>query len=177
MLKAEGRSVKGHPVIEQLVKTRLLLDKMRPLDQKLKYQIDKLIKMAALGEANLEVDEKLKHKPNLRAFVPLDGSDAAASTEDKSQLKYKAPKISATVYEDERDKRNKKQEKAAKKGAKSLMAQYILEEFDDQPIEQVRVPCISVANKIVVNEVLMTLPCVACGVRCLSCSRSAWVRT
>jgi hypothetical protein len=133
MLKADGKSVKGHPVIEQLVKTRLTLDKMRPLDQKLKYQIDKLIKMAALGASNLDVDEKLKHKPNLRAFQPIEGDDDADEKVDKSKQLYRAPKISATKYEDENDKRLRRQEKNVKKSSNSLMAQFIRDEYGQEP--------------------------------------------
>jgi hypothetical protein len=48
-LKASGRRVKDHPVISQLLRIRILLEKLRPLDQKLRYQIDKLLKMATLG--------------------------------------------------------------------------------------------------------------------------------
>ena len=47
VLKAAGRSVKDHPVVSHLVKLRLTMEKLRPLDAKLKYQIDKLLKIAA----------------------------------------------------------------------------------------------------------------------------------
>jgi len=50
-LKASGRRVKDHPVITQLLRTRTLLEKLRPLDQKLRYQVDKLLKIATLGKA------------------------------------------------------------------------------------------------------------------------------
>ena len=39
LLKAEGRSVKDHPVIERLVEIRLYLEKLRPIDKKLQYQV------------------------------------------------------------------------------------------------------------------------------------------
>jgi hypothetical protein len=51
-LKAEGKSVKDHPVIDHLVKLRTILEKTSPLDKKLKYQIDKLLKTAAIGNIN-----------------------------------------------------------------------------------------------------------------------------
>jgi len=44
LLKAEGKPVKDHPVIKQLVHLRLMLEKMKPIGAKLKYQIDKLLK-------------------------------------------------------------------------------------------------------------------------------------
>ena len=39
LLKAEGRPVKDHPVIERLVEIRLYLEKLRPIDKKLQYQV------------------------------------------------------------------------------------------------------------------------------------------
>lgn len=50
LLKADGKSVKDHPVIDQIVRVRAIMDKLKPLDQKLKYQVDKLLKLAILGE-------------------------------------------------------------------------------------------------------------------------------
>ncbi len=50
LLKAEGggtTNVSSHPVIKQLVHIRTILEKMRPIEKKLKYQIDKLLKQAS----------------------------------------------------------------------------------------------------------------------------------
>jgi hypothetical protein len=38
--KAEGANVKDHPVILQLVRSRTLLERLRPLDKKLAYQVN-----------------------------------------------------------------------------------------------------------------------------------------
>ena len=41
LFKLEGRDkLNEHPLIERLCKIKLLLEKMRPLDQKLNYQIE-----------------------------------------------------------------------------------------------------------------------------------------
>ena len=37
--KMRGVPVKGHPVLEELVKLRTLMEKMKPIDQKLQYQV------------------------------------------------------------------------------------------------------------------------------------------
>ena len=47
LLKAEGRPVTNHPVIARLVEIRTYLEKIRPLDKRLKYQTDKLLAAAA----------------------------------------------------------------------------------------------------------------------------------
>jgi len=49
LLKLEGRPVGGHPVVARLAQIRAYLDKIRPIDKKLQYQIDKLLKAAGRG--------------------------------------------------------------------------------------------------------------------------------
>jgi len=50
LLKAEGRSVKDHPVIERLVEIRLYLEKLRPIDKKLQYQVrDLRVRLVSFG--------------------------------------------------------------------------------------------------------------------------------
>jgi len=43
LLKSEGRPVKQHPVIARLVEIRAYMEKIRPIDKKLHYQIEKLL--------------------------------------------------------------------------------------------------------------------------------------
>ena len=49
MLKAQGKPVKDHPVIDQLVRVRAIIEKTKPIEKKLSYQIDKLVRSANLG--------------------------------------------------------------------------------------------------------------------------------
>ncbi|XP_044950178.1 neuroguidin-A-like [Hordeum vulgare subsp. vulgare] len=44
--KANGLSVDGHPVVRSLVEIRLFLEKIRPIDKKMEYQIQKLTNAA-----------------------------------------------------------------------------------------------------------------------------------
>eukprot|EP00808_Paulinella_micropora_P001967 g82171.t1 len=46
LMKASGQSIAGHPLIERLIYCRVLIEKMRPLEKKFKYQIDKLLDRA-----------------------------------------------------------------------------------------------------------------------------------
>lgn len=59
LLKLEGKKVENHPVILRLAHIKSLLEKLRPLDQKLQYQVDKMLKEAAQPEV-------LKYKANLK---------------------------------------------------------------------------------------------------------------
>lgn len=47
LLKAEGRPVRDHPVIARLVEIRAFLEKARPIDKRLRYQMDKLLHAVA----------------------------------------------------------------------------------------------------------------------------------
>jgi hypothetical protein len=87
LLKAEGMVVKGHPVIEKLVETRTYMEKLRPLDAKLKYQMDKLLKTGLEGADNAAAGsgDALKFKPNIDAlqvpdFGGGDDDDASGTT-------------------------------------------------------------------------------------------------
>jgi len=43
--------VKDHPVIGQLLELRAVMEKMRPLDAKLKYQVDRLLKVRSISSS------------------------------------------------------------------------------------------------------------------------------
>ena len=61
LLKVEGKPVENHPVIHKLTHIKTLFEKLKPLDQKLQYQIDKMANMTeAASQGNLA------HKPNLK---------------------------------------------------------------------------------------------------------------
>ena len=53
LLKAEGGRLESHPAVDQLIEARTVLEKLRPLEVKLRYQIEKLVKAAtqALADA------------------------------------------------------------------------------------------------------------------------------
>ena len=50
VLKAHGMPIASHPVVERLIESRLLLQKIRPVEAMLKPQLDKLIQMARGGK-------------------------------------------------------------------------------------------------------------------------------
>ncbi len=60
VLKLEGKPVKDHPVVGKLIHIKTLLERLRPLDQKLQYQIDKLIRAAALSEVNANEEKPVE---------------------------------------------------------------------------------------------------------------------
>ena len=44
LLKVEGKPIENHPVIYKLTHIKTLFERLKPLDQKLQYQIDKQIR-------------------------------------------------------------------------------------------------------------------------------------
>lgn len=68
LLKLSGKEVSSHPVVKRLIHHKLLLEKLRPLDQKLTYQVEKLVRQAVLGEVEGDPnqdDQRLAHRPNV----------------------------------------------------------------------------------------------------------------
>jgi U3 small nucleolar RNA-associated protein 3 len=110
LLKAEGKPVKDHPVVLRLVELRLYLEKIRPIDKKMAYQIDKLLVAATKAQTDPQAEEQaaataaarasgagaaagrdaLSFKPNPAALVGRSGGDAAAGGGGGV---YRAPRI------------------------------------------------------------------------------------
>ncbi len=107
LLKVEGAEVKGHPCVDRLVQIKLLLEKLKPLDLKLQYQIQK---MASQGSGQ---QTALKYKPNLDQLVHSQAKQEKlkemSDSEESAKAKgvYKAPKTNAVAFrEDERKNKN-----------------------------------------------------------------------
>jgi len=69
LLKLEGKKVEDHPVVKRLVHVKLMLEKLRPLDQKLAYQVEKMVRTATLGQVEQAAqgeEERLRYKPNIQ---------------------------------------------------------------------------------------------------------------
>lgn len=72
MLKAQGKLIEGHPVIGHLVKVRLLLEKIRPLE---------------VEEVPVKASSSFKAKPE-----ELIDEKEESEAEQPSRTKYRAPK-------------------------------------------------------------------------------------
>jgi len=119
-------------VIESLVRIRCVIDKLKPLDKKLKYQIDKLVKMATtpptenIDQENKRDAEALSFKPNLNNIqIP----DSATKTDSN---KYAIPKMTPTPYEDNIGKKKKRTEQEK---VKKSISWYLSENFGESPLE------------------------------------------
>ena len=74
VMKAEGRSISQHPVIQHLVEMRVYMEKMNPLENKLKYQIDKLLRTATNGGSDSKKEKveegEEEHEQDAMSFRP-----------------------------------------------------------------------------------------------------------
>eukprot|EP01060_Flectonema_neradi_P033581 TRINITY_DN5678_c0_g1_i1.p1 TRINITY_DN5678_c0_g1~~TRINITY_DN5678_c0_g1_i1.p1 ORF type:complete len:551 (+),score=172.20 TRINITY_DN5678_c0_g1_i1:44-1696(+) len=93
LLKAEGKPVKDNPVVKKLIELRAYIDKLKPIEKKLQYQISRLLSKAALqesGGADTSTD-----RANLSALADVDENEGDV---------YSAPKGTTRVV----DKASKK---------------------------------------------------------------------
>jgi len=138
LLKINGKQLSGEPCIEHLVEIRTILSKIRPIEKKLKYQIDKYVKMATPDIKNTE-QHALSFKPNIESLGGNDVEESEEEADNESEKKsdvYVPPKITAVHYDgDKMSKEEKKLENARKRSLNSNLLADMREEFGDEPTE------------------------------------------
>lgn len=135
LCRAEGADIKGHPVVEALIRTRMLLEKLKPLDARLAPQLARLQKLAN-GGVGKNGDEALAHRARVENLVSrlaeddVDGEDEYSS-KGTSNI-YKPPKLQprkAPTKESESSK-------AARELSRSEAYIGMMEEYGDAPISR-----------------------------------------
>lgn len=137
--KAKGLSIEGHPVVKSLVEIRLFLEKIRPIDKKLEYQIKKLTGVSVTRnlvenpdsvekESDTKNKDLLKYRPNPELLigktdVPHEGAVGA----------YRPPKFApASMGEDKISRRERNAKRMEEKNIRqSRESDYIRELIDD----------------------------------------------
>lgn len=134
-LKVKGKSVDKHPVVERLVKYRLLIEKIKPMEAKFQYQIDKLLHASNASNANstgMGSEKELAFKPNLNFVDKESGSDE----EEEASGVYKAPKIAPVHFADSKNKTDKLEERQKLLASKSRLMADIQADMEDRPEEE-----------------------------------------
>lgn len=142
--KAKGIPIEGHSVVRSLIEIRLFLEKIRPIDKKLEYQIQKLTKVSRStaenvgsvekdADANDKADDLLKYRPNpdmLSRKSDMDSEDGV----------YRPPKFSRTSMEE--DKVSKEDRLALRKDREILrqarqnpFTRELMNDFEGRPEE------------------------------------------
>lgn len=154
-----GQRIEKDPAIDRLVEIRTVLEKIRPIDYKLRYQIDKLVKTAVTGSTNASDPLNFKANPSNLMSQLNNGSEDESSSDDeeedaprqkkksKNDLndemmeevgKYVPPKLTSMPYEDDEtaaEKKEKLKERERRRAVNSTLIDEWKEEFLDTPVE------------------------------------------
>lgn len=144
--KCSGEKIESDPSIARLIEIRTVLEKIRPIDSKLKYQIDKLVKTAVIGGTS-EDDPQSYHANPANLVSKIDsGAESSESSDDGDTKKdktsksniYVPPKLAAVHFDEntsrfDSDKKNK--EKTKKQFLNSSIMRELREEYSEAPLE------------------------------------------
>lgn len=150
--KCTGKSIEGDSAVERLIEIRTVLERIRPIDQKLKYQIEKFVKIALTGTSDKNDPSRFRANP-ANMMSGLGGSDDESGSDDeggsgnegtkkgdKKKGIYVPPKLAAVYYDDddnEATRKQKLQERARKRALHSSVIQELRDEYLDTPTEVV----------------------------------------
>ncbi|OWR51677.1 Neuroguidin-A [Danaus plexippus plexippus] len=128
--KCSGEKIESDPSIDRLVEIRTVLEKIRPIDSKLKYQIDKLVKTSVVGQTSEDDPQAYRANPD----------NLVSKLDDKSNKSniYVPPKLAAVHYTDSLSKANidkKTKEQAKKQLLNSSVMRELRDEYSEAPTE------------------------------------------
>ncbi|CAK9186575.1 unnamed protein product [Ilex paraguariensis] len=145
--KAKGFSIEGHPVVQSLVEIRLFLEKIRPIDKKLQYQIQKLTRVTGSaadkgglsdkeGDSTQKTEDLLKYRPNPDLLV----SKANTTSEDAGV--YRPPKFAPASMEEDKMSRHeknalRKEKETLRQARQSAYVRELMDDLEGRP-EEVR---------------------------------------
>ncbi|CAG0914322.1 unnamed protein product [Notodromas monacha] len=146
--KLDGRRLENDCAIDRIVEVRTYLEKMRPIERKMRYQIEKMIKASTTGQVDVNDPLLMKANPaNLVSKVQNadmrndDASDSDTDVEVDSKernavKKYVPPKLSAVPFgEPGKGREEKIAERSQKRMLNSAIMQELKAEYSEQPME------------------------------------------
>ncbi|KAG8176310.1 hypothetical protein JTE90_008364 [Oedothorax gibbosus] len=132
--KLTGKKIENCSAIDRLVQLRIVLEKMRPIDEKLKYQIDKM--QSAVVNGSIDSTDPLRYKANPDS---LNVEDEEETQEKKKESDiYVPPKISAAYYDEDNTLEGRKKkilERSQKRALSSSVLYELQKEYDTGPEE------------------------------------------
>jgi len=145
LLKVKGVPIRSHPVVPRLLWIRSLLEKLKPVDQRLQYQINKLMQWndAKKVEQQAGVPDAHALRPGSLTATVADEEeeekDEEQNEEEKEHEAYKPPKISQVEYTGDhvsmQEKAEKELERKKARLERSEFMRSLREEFTDAPRE------------------------------------------
>eukprot|EP00056_Hartaetosiga_gracilis_P019518 m.14687 g.14687 ORF g.14687 m.14687 type:complete len:316 (+) comp7744_c0_seq1:78-1025(+) len=149
MTKLEGKDTVDSAVVDRLVFLQVLMEKIKPIDKKLRYQVDKVVKMAIGGGEGEDEDSDLSLKPNPARLKPKAGGVVEQETSDSATGVYQPPKMAAMRYTDEDPasiRAAKKQEREHKHMLNSSLMKELAAQVSDRPEELSEMDASSIAH-------------------------------
>ena len=136
--KVQGKplSLLHDDVINQLIRERVVLERIKPLEMKTKYQIDKLVTLATTG--TVSSTHPLSYKPNPSHLVPREeGLSLGGEGESEGTGVYKPPRISAVpgIVGTVGEMREEGRDRDRRKALQSSLIRELREEVRDTPQE------------------------------------------
>ena len=152
MLKAEGAPVRHHPVMSRLVRIRTMMEKARPLDAKLKFQLDRILRagsgaqqgsvLAPNPTAMLAHGDDGASSDSSQSDAASSVSDAEPGASDGEEVPgtYKPLKRTAVMYDGEEGAEGARAARNAARQRQKLLASRLYadlrSEFSERPEEQ-----------------------------------------
>jgi U3 small nucleolar ribonucleoprotein protein LCP5 len=138
LLKINGQKIDGQQCIQRLAELRCVFEKIRPIEAKLKYQIDKYIKLAEnkMQDAN----DPLNFKPTTEDFESENEKEEDESEDDENKEDgiYRPPKL-APVYcdvdETAKNKLETKIERIKRHALNSSLMKDLQKQYSEAPEE------------------------------------------
>lgn len=148
LLKARGAPVRDHAVSLRLMWLRTLLEKLRPVDQRLQYQMNKLLqaveaKSASAGD-DAAADPRSLRPGQLSTTVEDEGSgeeaeEADARADQDPDGIYRPPRIAQVEYTQDhvtaKERAERDLERQKRRFENSDLVRSLREEFTDAPAE------------------------------------------
>lgn len=145
LLKVRGAPVAGHPVVDRIIWIRTLLQKLRPVDERLAYQMSKLLQWVDTRKKEDTATEAAPDphalRPGVLALGVEDEEEEADAAEADAQDDgvYRPPRVSSVEYTGdhitEKDRAERDLEKTRERLNRSEFVRSLREEFTDAPVE------------------------------------------
>ncbi|XP_072936762.1 neuroguidin [Epargyreus clarus] len=145
--KCSGERIESDPSIDRLVEIRTVLEKIRPIDSKLKYQIDKLVKTAVVGATTQDDPQSYHANPdNLVSKIHESDEESSETSDGESEKKektsksniYVPPKLAAVHFDENvsrSDAEKKNKDKSKRQFLNSSVMRELREEYSEAPME------------------------------------------
>merc|ERR1719270_1146512 len=87
MKKTRGELIEGDKVVERLCYLSTMLEKIRPIEHKLKFQIDKYVNLAETGQVRPDDPTRFKANPGMLSSKLGEGEDEGEGVKKAGQKK------------------------------------------------------------------------------------------